>query len=427
MAIRQYIGARYVPRFLGAYDPTQIYDALDVVDNGSGTSYIARKTVPAGTPLTDTEYWFIYGATSGAILQLQNDMNQAQNDIITLYDEKETSLKDRTFLFMSDSYHVQIEYLDFVAQFIQCHAHIIKAYTGAGFYKHNSLYDNYTFKNILQTIDPLTTAEKEAITDVAFCVACGNDNTGVDSDLTNAMADIDSYLRSELPNLKAIRLYPVGWASNDAALQAQIERNIDIYMRMSAYLCWKYADCTRVLRSGVYFNTTDAMGYHPATNARYQLAYAVAGAIISGSCQYTWNEELTATFNASIDTAQWGANAVISTPADGILKSYVKIGNDGSITFNQTDFPIKLEHVNIAQFNSYYDIILTPTQANRNPIPIGGRYQLAGYGNNFVVQNVMLMRQSASVTKIRVFTYAAAATTGSTVWLWTPSVKLFPI
>lgn len=84
MAIRQYIGARYVPRFTGTYDPTQIYEALDVVDNGSGTSYIARKNVPAGTPLTDTDYWFVYGASSGAIIALQNDMIQAQNDILTL-------------------------------------------------------------------------------------------------------------------------------------------------------------------------------------------------------------------------------------------------------------------------------------------------------------------------------------------------------
>ena len=60
MAVRQYIGARYVPRFMGTYDNTQQYEALDVVDNGSGTSYIARKIVPPGTPLTDTEYWFVY-------------------------------------------------------------------------------------------------------------------------------------------------------------------------------------------------------------------------------------------------------------------------------------------------------------------------------------------------------------------------------
>lgn len=93
MAIREYIGARYVPRFMGTYDVTQIYDALDVVDNGFGTSYISRKTVPAGTPLTDTEYWAIYGATSGAIIQLQNDVAALQN-----------LLSGRKFILLGDSF-----------------------------------------------------------------------------------------------------------------------------------------------------------------------------------------------------------------------------------------------------------------------------------------------------------------------------------
>lgn len=83
---RQYIGARYVPRFIGTYSPTTIYDALDVVDDGMGTSYIARKTVPAGTALNNTEYWFVYGASSGAIISLQNRMTQAESDITALQD-----------------------------------------------------------------------------------------------------------------------------------------------------------------------------------------------------------------------------------------------------------------------------------------------------------------------------------------------------
>ena len=86
MAVRTYIGARYVPRFLGTYDATTIYDALDVVDNGMGTSYIAKKTVPAGTPLTDSDYWAIYGSTSAAILALQSRMDDAENDIDALQD-----------------------------------------------------------------------------------------------------------------------------------------------------------------------------------------------------------------------------------------------------------------------------------------------------------------------------------------------------
>lgn len=86
MAIRQYIGARYVPRFIGTYDVTQTYEALDVVDNGSGTSYIARKTVPAGTALTDTEYWFLYGSSSGAIVNLQQQIDAINVDITELDD-----------------------------------------------------------------------------------------------------------------------------------------------------------------------------------------------------------------------------------------------------------------------------------------------------------------------------------------------------
>ena len=77
--VREYVGARYVPKFMGTYDATQIYEALCVVDNGLGTSYISKIPTPAGTPLTDTDYWAIYGATSGAIINLQNQIDDINN------------------------------------------------------------------------------------------------------------------------------------------------------------------------------------------------------------------------------------------------------------------------------------------------------------------------------------------------------------
>lgn len=84
MSTRQYIGARYVPKFVGTYDNTQAYDALDVVDNGSGTTYIARIQTPPNTPLTDTTHWLVYGSSSGAILDLQSRMNAAEGDITVI-------------------------------------------------------------------------------------------------------------------------------------------------------------------------------------------------------------------------------------------------------------------------------------------------------------------------------------------------------
>lgn len=82
----QYIGARYIPKFMtpSTYDPTTVYENMCVVDNGMGTSYISKKPVPAGTPLTDTDYWAIYGASNGAIINLQNQIDAINTTIALL-------------------------------------------------------------------------------------------------------------------------------------------------------------------------------------------------------------------------------------------------------------------------------------------------------------------------------------------------------
>ena len=77
-SIRQYIGARYIPKFIDdPWTDTIQYEELSVVSVG-GTSYISGERVPIGTPISDRNYWHIYGASSGAIINLQNqidDMN----------------------------------------------------------------------------------------------------------------------------------------------------------------------------------------------------------------------------------------------------------------------------------------------------------------------------------------------------------------
>lgn len=72
MAIREYVGARYVPKFMGVWSNTTAYEALCIVDDGLGTSYTSKVPVPAGTLLSDTDYWAVTGSMSGAIVTLQN-------------------------------------------------------------------------------------------------------------------------------------------------------------------------------------------------------------------------------------------------------------------------------------------------------------------------------------------------------------------
>lgn len=94
MATQTYVGARYVPKFMGEYDSTTVYEALSVVDNGLGTSYISKIPTPAGTPLTDTTHWALYGASSGAIFDLQTRMTEAEGDITDL-EAADTALSGR--------------------------------------------------------------------------------------------------------------------------------------------------------------------------------------------------------------------------------------------------------------------------------------------------------------------------------------------
>lgn len=84
MAIREYVGARYVPKFMGVWSNTTEYEPLSIVDDGLGTSYTSKVQVPPGTPLNDTDYWAVTGSTSGAIVSLQNRVTALENDIVPI-------------------------------------------------------------------------------------------------------------------------------------------------------------------------------------------------------------------------------------------------------------------------------------------------------------------------------------------------------
>lgn len=102
MAVRQYIGARYVPKTDGPWDATKNYEPLIVVTQG-GSSYTSKKAVPAGTPVTNTEYWALTGQTSAQIIELQNRMTQAEAEIDTLEAEVQR-LDEGSVLMIADSY-----------------------------------------------------------------------------------------------------------------------------------------------------------------------------------------------------------------------------------------------------------------------------------------------------------------------------------
>lgn len=78
-----YVGARYIPRIMGEYNNESAYEALDIVTSG-GVGYISRQPVPAGTAVTNKEYWAMWGSGNAAIDTLTQRVATNENDITAL-------------------------------------------------------------------------------------------------------------------------------------------------------------------------------------------------------------------------------------------------------------------------------------------------------------------------------------------------------
>ena len=290
MSLHTYIGARYVPRFLGTYDPTQQYEALDVVDNGSGTSYIARKIVPVGTPLTDTEYWFVYGASSGAIIQLQNDMIQAQNDISTaqadIADLKEKV--NRSFIVIGDSYALRQNsdgdtYNDLLMSWLGLTSsrYYHNEANGASFYNSTP---SLTFESLLQGV---SVSNAKDITDI-LVIGGANDWQHTASDILAAISSFMTYAKSTYVNAQ-VTILPVGLTFTATGI-TRLKQNVMLsYNRAQKYGAACVANAQYVLQNA-YLLDSDAC--HPNSNGVNRLSEAIYNWITTGDLNVNYSIDI---------------------------------------------------------------------------------------------------------------------------------------
>lgn len=93
MSRRQYIGARYVPKFFDWDGSTEwrsgvTYEALTIVTR-NGYNYTSKIPVPSniGEPENNPEYWVVSGMSSEQIESIRQDLTSAQGDITELKEE----------------------------------------------------------------------------------------------------------------------------------------------------------------------------------------------------------------------------------------------------------------------------------------------------------------------------------------------------
>lgn len=113
MAIKKYIGARYAPKFMGAWDKASEYAALSVV-YANEQSYVSRKTVPANTEITNTEFWIKSADWNAQVTQYNQNVEQYKANV-ERYNQNVETYTQAVDQFYADTLHSYDTKADMVA------------------------------------------------------------------------------------------------------------------------------------------------------------------------------------------------------------------------------------------------------------------------------------------------------------------------
>lgn len=103
MALKKYIGLRYAPKFVGAWDKSSEYAALSVVYTNE-QSYVSRKTVPANTEITNTEFWVKSADWNAQVAQYNQNVEQYQANV-ERYNQNVETYTQAVDQFYADTLH----------------------------------------------------------------------------------------------------------------------------------------------------------------------------------------------------------------------------------------------------------------------------------------------------------------------------------
>ena len=326
MGTRQYVGARYVPKFfensLGTSEWTANtqYEPLTIVTR-NGNSYTSKQLVPAsvGAPESNSSYW----VSTGIYNQQVEEIREALEDLT----DRVNHIRDRRFIFIGDSYMAATGLGGVNAGFaaLACNAlgltsdqFYISAVNGYGFAR-----PNQQFVTLLSNLIP-SVSDPDTITDIVVCGGA-NDQSYL-SGLQAAMAEFKNTALAAFPNAK-IYVAMSDWnytvpfqyhglviAYNNAAYANGLGVIDGLYLA-GHYDGWKQAD------------------QHPNAAGQVELAKMLAS-WMTGSMVLTKSSQVKATFTAAAHD-EWSASSLFNNLFTSIEGNMVTIESiDGENYFN---------------------------------------------------------------------------------------------
>lgn len=289
MATRQYIGARYVPKFYENSDGTSawrsgvIYEPLTIVTY-NGNSYTSKKVVPAtiGDPSSNPAYWAATGVFNEQLESIRQELEETETRVDETFRTTLRTISSRRFVIIGDSYadgytpdgnvtgwaDVLVSRLGLnSSQYELLHK------GGAGF---SVAYQGKSFADLL---NDSSISDPETVTDII--VEGGyNEYAKPWSEIGPAIASFISIAKTKYPNAK-IWIGFCGWKRDGQALYP-LSKAVQSYMLGSQQYGAAYISNVQYALHD-YSNVFASDGIHANQTGQNRIAEITADVILGGS------------------------------------------------------------------------------------------------------------------------------------------------
>ena len=301
MALRQYIGARYVTKiYENSIDPSSAeweasvtYEPLTLVTY-QNSSYLSKKDVPGsvGNPAANPEYWVVTGAYNGQIATLQNQIDNINNVIIPAIQSELSAVGDlssRSFLFIMDSYaghkttddkYVNEKFSELTGAYSE-----LEWQSGGGFV-------NGHFTNLINTY-----SGDASVFDSVVVIGGANDEPQSEADIVSAMTTFVTAVHTNFINVKNIYIFCPGLTFNNIVNTK--ERVWRAYKKGALQNKCHYIENSQYILRSTYLLESDYC--HPNNRGADNLAAFAVEGIKNGSVEVHYRLEAVFT---NADTTQ---------------------------------------------------------------------------------------------------------------------------
>lgn len=344
MAVRQYIGARYVPKYFENPDGSNdwlegvTYEPLTIVTY-AGNIFTSKIPVPANTPSPNQspKYWVNTGTGGGGgseINEIKQEINEINQEITNITSDIEDINKDianitknKSYLFMADSYgdytYNSKNFMQLLAEYCGITNYKIKYEGGASFAPNT---EHKTFLQLLQEYK----AENpdDTFTDI-YVFAGANDQMQTDSNVTQGIQGFITYVNENYTGAKVhlgvvskiILSSNISRVGNLVNNYKQIEIMGGEYINNSEYIMTKNTE---------FINDF----IHPTSQSVQMIAQYLVGGVINGCCHIYKSFNVNATINPAFTNLTGGriTNSTLKqTQVDGV----VNFNGNVALLFNE--------------------------------------------------------------------------------------------